>query len=391
MMRLYRDDKMNRKKVCFLTQEYKRGATWTYCHQLARILNNQGEWETHIISTNRNYESSDKTEDSFVSLVETSNSRYFYSRNYWKKSNKLVKQLKPDVIQGNMNILSSFGIKTKIPIVETVHTTFSREKRGVAKLPLRNLSWVERRVRLLFPLLKYIEKRVLRRASHLIAVSQVIKKELIENYSIEEEKITVIPNGVDSKVHYRTDEKIYTKKDKELVLGFLGRMTAGKGAHLIFPIIKEIKKKIPDVKLLMAGDDLNSRKKILHQINNLELNENIIDYGYIYDNHKKNTFFSSIDLLLLPSSHEGMSLVLLEAMACQTPVLTTPEAETFDHDETLIIAHRSVDDFASKAIDFYNNQKLIDKIQKKSREVAEKLSWQKTTNQTKEVFEKLLG
>ena len=110
MMRLYRDDKMNRKKVCFLTQEYKRGATWTYCHQLARILNNQGEWETHIISTNRNYESSDKTEDSFVSLVETSNSRYFYSRNYWKKSNKLVKQLKPDVIQGNMNILSSFGI-----------------------------------------------------------------------------------------------------------------------------------------------------------------------------------------------------------------------------------------------------------------------------------------
>jgi glycosyltransferase involved in cell wall biosynthesis len=392
MRNLCRDDMMDKRKVCFLTQEYRRGATWIYCYQLANILNNQGEWEAYVVSADRNYEPTDeKNKESFISLVETSNSRYFYSRNYWKNSKEIVKQLKPDIIQGNMNLLSSLGIKSKTPIVETVHTTFSRERRGVARLPLRKLSWVEKRVRLLYPLLKYIEKRVLKRASHLIAVSQVIKDELVERYSIKEEKITVIPNGVDTKIHYKTEERIYTKKDKELILGFLGRMTTGKGAHLILPIIKKIKEEIPDVKLLIAGDDLNSRKKILRQIEYLGLSENIIDYGYIYDNHKKNTFFSSLDLLLLPSSHEGMSLVLLEAMACQTPVLTTPEADTFNHEKTLLITNRSVDDFALKAIEFFNSQKAIEEIQKKSRKVAESLSWQRTTEKTKEVFEKLLN
>lgn len=381
---------MDKKRVCFLTQEYRRGATWIYCYQLASLLNKQEEWEAHIISADRNYEGIEvEKKESFVSLVETSKSRYFYSRSYWKRSNDIVKQLKPDIIQGNMNLLSSRGIKNKTPIVETVHTTFSRERRGVAKLPLKDLSWVEKRVRLLFPLLKYIEKKILKRAAHLIAVSQAIKEELVKNYSIKEERITVIPNGVDTRIHSKTDERIYTKKDKELVLGFLGRMTAGKGAHLIFPIIKKIKNKIPDVKLLIAGDDLDSKKKILHQIDRLGLNENIIDFGYIYDNHEKNKFFSSIDLLLLPSSHEGMSLVLLEAMACQTPVLTTPEADTFDHDDTLLISNRTIDDFASKAVEFYKNQEIVEKIQNKSREVAERLSWKKTTDLTKDVFEKL--
>ncbi len=381
---------MNKKKVCFLTQEYRKGATWIYCFQLAKILNEEGDWEAHIISAAKDCESaSGKIEVPFLSLIKTSSSRYFYSRNYWKKSKEIVNKLNPDVVQGNMNLLSSLGIKNKYPIVETVHTTFSREKRGVDKLPFKQLSWVERRVRLLFPLLKFVEKRVLKRANHLIAVSEAIKEELVKYYSIEEEQITVIPNGVDTKIHYKTDEKIYMKKNKELVLGFLGRMTAGKGAHLILPIIKKIKEKIPDVKLLIAGDDLNSRKKILSQINRLGLNENIIDFGYIYDNHKKNTFFSSIDLLLLPSSHEGMSLVLLEAMACQTPVLTTPEANTFDHKNTLIITPRSVNHFATKAIEIYNNPKMVEEIQKRSKEVVEQLSWQKTAERTKIVFENL--
>ena len=167
-------------------------------------------------------------------------------------------------------------------------------------------------------------------------------------------------------------------------------MTAGKGAHLIFPIIKKIKEEIPEVKLLIAGDDLNSQKKILHQIDTLDLSDNIIDFGYIYDNQKKNAFLSSIDLLLLPSSHEGMSLVILESLACQTPVLTTPEADTFDHDETLIISERSIEGFASKAIKFHHNQELVENIQQKSREVAKRFTWHKTAKIAEEIFEELL-
>ena len=379
-----------KKKVCFLTQEYRRGATWIYCLELTKILNDKSDWEAQIITASKNEKTKTREKEPFVYLVETSSSKYFYSINYWKKSNKIIKKLEPNIVQGNMNLLSSLGIKKKIPIIETVHTTFSRERRGVNELPFRQLSWVERRVRLFYPLLKFIEKHILKRADHLIAVSEAIKQELIKYYSIREEKISIIPNGVNSKIHYETEDKIYEKKEGEFVLGFLGRMTAGKGANLIFPIIKKIKEEIQNVKLLVAGDDLNARKKILNQINKLGLKDNVTDFGYIYDNHKKNTFYSSVDLLLLPSSHEGMSLVLLEAMACQTPVLTTPEAETFDHQNTLLIATRSVEDFSSKAIEFYNNPQLAQEIKQKSRIAAEQLSWENTTEKTIEIYEKLL-
>ena len=137
-----------------------------------------------------------------------------------------------------MNLLSSLGIKENYPIIETVHTTFSREKKGAQHEPFRSLSWVEKRVLLMYPWLKRIELRLLNRARHIIAVSDVIKNELITTYSIPEEKITVVPNGVDMRTHFKTDKILYPKKEEEFVLGYLGRMTAGKGAKLIFPIIK---------------------------------------------------------------------------------------------------------------------------------------------------------
>ncbi|MHA1463471.1 MAG: hypothetical protein ACTSQ2_00075 [Candidatus Heimdallarchaeaceae archaeon] len=41
---------MNEKKVCYLTQEYKKGATWIYCLNLANSLEQMGKWEPYIIA-----------------------------------------------------------------------------------------------------------------------------------------------------------------------------------------------------------------------------------------------------------------------------------------------------------------------------------------------------
>jgi len=383
---------MSEKSVCMLTQEYLRGATWIYCYHIAEEMKKEQIWEPHLIVADKKY----STDFSFkrnisLELIPTSSSKLFYSRNYWKGSSRVVKEIQPDIVHGNMNLLSSLGIKDDFPLVETVHTTFSREKRGVKSLPFSSLSWVEKRVILIYPWLKRVELKLLNRANHIIAVSETIKEELKTHYSISEDKITVIPNGVDTKTHYKTDRKLYSKKEDEFILGFLGRMTAAKGAKILLPILSKVKESIPNIKLLLAGDDLEFRSEIRETIRKLNLEENIIDFGYIYDIEKKNAFFSSLDVFLLPSSHEGMSLALLEALACQAPVISTPNAATFDHDDTIIIASREIEDIANKILELNKNQQMLETIREKSIKIAKKYTWKKTANLTQQVYEGVLG
>ena len=243
---------------------------------------------------------------------------------------------------------------------------------------------------ILYPWMKRIEMKLLRRAKHIIAVSETIRNELVRYYSIPEEKITIIPNGVDTAIHQKTDKKLYSKNEGEFVLGFLGRMTAGKGAKLLFPIIKKVKETIPEVKLLLAGDDLNTRTEIRKTIKEYNLEKNIVDFGYIYDIEKKNAFLSSLDIFLLPSSHEGMSLTLLEALACQTPIISTPQAVTFDHGDTIILAPREIEGIADKIIELNQNKQILDTIREKSLKIAEKYSWKEAANLTQKVYEKVL-
>ena len=113
------------------------------------------------------------------------------------------------------------------------------------------------------------------------------------------------------------------------------------------------------------------------------------DFGYIYDIEKKNAFFSSLDAFLLPSSHEGMSLTLLEALACQTPIISTPQAVTFDHNNTIILANRETDEIAEKIIELHQNEKSLDMIREKSLTIAQKYSWKETTKLTQKVYEEV--
>ena len=120
------------------------------------------------------------------------------------------------------------------------------------------------------------------------------------------------------------------------------------------------------------------------------LKRNIEDFGYIFDIEKKNAFFSSLDLFLLPSSHEGMSLTLLEALACQTPIIASPQAVTFDHNNSIIISPRTIEGFVEKIIEFYNKPEMSRNIKKKTLNVASKYSWRNTAELTQNTYEKIL-
>ncbi len=382
---------MNNNTACILTQEYRRGATWIYSEELAKSIIKQSSWNPVLVTALRDEVLTPKPTKSDVKIefIKTISSRFFYSSSYWRGTNSVLNSINPSIIHGNLPMLSTRKIKTKTPRIETVHTTFFGEQRSIIAQPSATLNWVERRLLVAYPLLRRIENKLMKQADHLIAVSKPIKQEIVENYPIEESKITVVPNGVDTTKYTKDEKCIYEKKEGEFVLGFLGRMMIRKGSEMLIPLLKEVKNKNPNIKLLFAGDDLKQRKIFTKGLKRNNLTDSVIDLGYIEDN-MKNSYFSSVDLFLLPSNYEGMNLTLLEALSCQTPILAAPEAVTFEHDNTILTTERTVSSFAEKIVEVMNNKQQLSSIAKNSREIAKKYTWDNTAKLTLEVYEKFL-
>ncbi len=385
---------MSDKKVCMLTQEYIRGATWLYALEIARELALEKDWSPSILTASKegnDMATQQEQKENFpIHLIPTPPSKFFYSQSYWKGTQKKLDEIQPSVIHGNMPMLSTKGVKKIYPTVETVHTTYEGEKLSLKGEAFRKMNWVEKRLVLTYPLLRHVERRLLKKADHLIAVSEPIKQEIIDYYKIKEENITVVPNGVDTQTYQKSEQKLYEKKENEFVLGFLGRMVSRKGADMILDIVKEVKEEIPEVKLLLAGDDLDTKDRIRNAISSKNLQHNIISFGFIKEQEKID-FFNALDVFLLPSNYEGMNLTILEALSCQTCVLSTHEAVTFEHDNTIIIAKRTIKDFAEKIIALYRNPEDIVDIQKRARTTALKYTWKETTQQTKMVYDSLFS
>ena len=382
------------QNVVILTLEYQTGGTWIYCNNLALELSKLGNWKPTVIVAEREKKQMCKNIPQNYELVKipTSNSRLFYFIQYWKQSAKEVKRRHPRIVQGNMNLMSSKGIrKHGYKIIETVHTTFTREKRGLEGENVKRLNWVEKRIFYMFPILYYYEKKLLKRADHLIAVSNEIKQELIKKHTIQSEKISVIPNGVNTDLLYRNQGKLYCKRSEdEFVLGYLGRMMSSKGILLLFPLLKILKERIPKIKLLLAGDYVLSKKYLFNLAKQYSVADLIVFLDYLYGDKLKREFYNSIDLFILPSKHEGMNLTLLEAMACETPIIASEESVTFEHNGTIITAERSVESFYNAIVNAYETYPTLKKNMRKARELVKNYSWKKMAQEIEIIYQQML-
>ncbi len=62
---------------------------------------------------------------------------------------------------------------------------------------------------------------------------------------------------------------------------------------------------------------------------------------------------------------------------------------TFDHDDTIILANREIDDITNKIIELYQNENLLDSIRDKSLKIAQRYSWEEATKLTQRVYEEV--
>lgn len=127
-------------------------------------------------------------------------------------------------------------------------------------------------------------------------------------------EVIIINNGIDTKkfkfnLDKRNEIRKELKIEENFVLGHVGRMSYQKNHEFLIEIFKEIKKIIPESKLLLIGTG-PLESKLKEKVKKLNLKENILFLGL-----KSNVedYFQAMDLFLLPSYFEGLGIVGIEA------------------------------------------------------------------------------
>ena len=161
--------------------------------------------------------------------------------------------------------------------------------------------------RLVYRILKGIEKVCYRIPTDII----ILTPSMIDKVKVSKHKIICIP---DRPIDTNIFKPSIPFKDRSYAIGYVGRLEEGKGIMELL----EAMKMIDDIRLIIVGDGplLDKVKKYIHE-NRLD---NIILTGWV-DKEKVADYLNNIRLLILPSSSEGLPSIILESMACATPVM----------------------------------------------------------------------
>ena len=231
---------------------------------------------------------------------------------------------------------------------------------------------------------KTMMKFVLSRADSIIVTN---KKQLKFSPFLSDyiEKIKIIPPGVDTEKFKPT--KIEKEENSLFFLSVLDRFHGYKGLKYLLEALKIVKKEIKDVKLTVGGrGELAEYYKRIS--NSLGLEDNVDFVGHIPESELVEHYNRS-ELFVLPSfsaEQEGFGIVLLEAMACGLPVVTTEIVGLADEIESeragLIIHPKDIDSLANAIIMTLKNEK----IGKNARMLASKYDWRKIAEEISKLY-----
>jgi N-acetyl-alpha-D-glucosaminyl L-malate synthase BshA len=192
-------------------------------------------------------------------------------------------------------------------------------------------------------------------------------------------KLEIIPMGVDLDA-FNPQVGSYINKTfnaDDLMILTVGRISEEKGIRYLIEAMPVILKEMPTVKLMIVGDGPD-RDKLEQMVKRLNLAN--ITFAGMVSNKNLSNFYKSADVFILPSIREGLGVVLLEAMACGTPVIGSNTGGVTDIIENgkngLLIEPGDSKDIAEKIIKLLSNRELAQKLSEEGmKTVKYKFSW----------------
>ncbi|NEQ98018.1 MAG: glycosyltransferase family 4 protein [Cyanothece sp. SIO2G6] len=222
--------------------------------------------------------------------------------------------------------------------------------------------------------------REIQLADHIFVASSMTKRSLLDA-GVSSKKISVIPYG--APIEYFHPQP---KQDQQFRALFVGRVGPRKGVHYLLDAWQQLK--LPNAELQLIGvNELPDHW--------LAQYERSICYCASVPHHSLNAYYSNASVFVFPSLVEGFGLVLLEAMACGIPVITTPNTAgpdiINDGVDGFIVPIRDVEVLKEKIEWCYQHPKELMGMGHAARQKAEQLNWAKYRSQLAQNVTQLLN
>ncbi len=239
--------------------------------------------------------------------------------------------------------------------------------------------------------LKFGEWTSVRIPHRTIVVSKTLKQYYENKYS---KKVNYIPNGINSSkyVTLRGAGKRFSIEKNRYLL-FVGRLTKEKNIHLLIQAFKKLK---TDKKLLIVGGSSHTDDYIRELKELAGSDKRIIFTGPIY-NQLLEQIYSNAYLFILPSTLEGLPVVLLEALSYGNEVLVSDIPENMeviqDEDTLRGFTFRSgqVESLESILSDLVEHPSKVEDMKSEGRKLMfRKYNWDVIAEETVELYKELI-
>ena len=206
----------------------------------------------------------------------------------------------------------------------------------------------------------------------ILTVNSSLKNQLHQRFSINEQNIGVIANGVD--IAYIDSIKAGPRKRRIL---FVGRLAPQKNVGMLidaFSLLPKDLKTRYEIRIIGVGEEMNALKDLA-----LEKGVPANFLGTMSDHRDIIKEMKETDVFVMPSIRESMGIAILETMACSTPVISTATEGPIDYIEHgkngMLVPINDAESLAQSLIQILSANDLRKKIGKNARKTAEKYDW----------------
>lgn len=232
------------------------------------------------------------------------------------------------------------------------------------------------------------------KSSHIIAISESTKKDIIKYYKVPAEKISVVLLAADESFRPINESFIIEKLKKRYNIDSDFILNIGvlfKRRNIIrlleaFSILK--KDKAINQKLVIAGPG-KEYFNLDEQIIKYGVKDEVIYLGYV-EQEDMPLLYNAASFFIYPSLYEGFGLPVLEAMSCAKAVITSNVSslpEVLD-DSGLLVDPYSTNELCGAIYKLARDNALRDKLGRMALSRSKIFSWDKTARQTVEIYEK---
>jgi glycosyltransferase involved in cell wall biosynthesis len=289
-----------------------------------------------------------------------------------------IKQLDFDVfigyepaVLGAFRVCKSLGKITVLDLAAEHHEKQKEIWKAINHFPIKPEKLEE---------INRIKEEELNLADFVLTPSEYSKKTLIDG-GVPEEKIVKIPYGVN--LASFEIKKNYRKKGKFKIL-FVGSITIRKGIRYLLDAYKSAGLK--DSELILIGG-MADAEEVLKKYDGL--------YTYIpfISQERLREYYQDADIFVFPSLLDSFAMVVIEAMACGTPVIVSENTGAKDAVRNgvdgFIVPIMDKNAVQEKIVYFYENRDMLEEMGRNARTQAEKYSWERYRSNIREAVQRI--